>query len=182
MLVSILPFLLWDGGSPETWKDSLNQAGTESELLESKWPFLTHYRVLPLPLWTTQKFMFSALQFMWNAEIYKTKFHAISYLMKHHDWKVLLENGLYLATAHPMNRTSQVALVVKNLPTNAGDRREVGSIPGLGQSPGGRHGNPLQYSRLENPMERGAWWATVHGVIKSRTQLKHAHTSMNTTY
>ena len=81
-----------------------------------------------------------------------------------------------------MNRTSQVALVVKNLPTNAGDRREVGSIPGLGQSPGGRHGNPLQYSRLENPMERGAWWATVHGVIKSRTQLKHAHTSMNTTY
>ena len=69
-----------------------------------------------------------------------------------------------------MNRTSQVALVVKNLPTNAGDRREVGSIPGLGQSPGGRHGNPLQYSRLENPMERGAWWATVHRVTKSGTQ------------
>ena len=62
-----------------------------------------------------------------------------------------------------MNGTSQVVLVVKNLPVNAGDRREVGSIPGLGQSPGGRHGNPLRYSRLENPMDRGAWWATVLG-------------------
>ena len=53
--------------------------------------------------------------------------------------------------------------VVKNPPTNAGD---VGSIPGWGRSPGGGHGNPLQYSCLENPMDRGAWCATVHRVAK----------------
>ena len=64
---------------------------------------------------------------------------------------------------------SQVVLVVKNLPANAGHVRDMGSIPGLGRSPGGRHGNPLQYSCLENPMDRGAWWATVHGVTKSQT-------------
>ena len=51
---------------------------------------------------------------------------------------------------------------------NVGD---LGLIPGLGRSPGGGHGNPLQYSSLENPHDRGAWWATVHGVAKSCTQL-----------
>ena len=61
---------------------------------------------------------------------------------------------------------SQVVLMVKNLPANAGDN---GLIPGLGRSPGGGHGNPLQYSCLENPMDRGAWWAMVHSVAKSRT-------------
>ena len=67
---------------------------------------------------------------------------------------------------------SQVALVVKNPPANAGDIRDVGSICGLGRSPGGGLGNPLQYSCLENPMDRGAWQATVHRVAKSRTRLK----------
>ena len=62
-----------------------------------------------------------------------------------------------------------MALVVKNPPANAGDIRHVGMIPGLGRSPGGGHGNPLQYSSLENAMDRGAWQATVHGVAKSRT-------------
>jgi len=66
---------------------------------------------------------------------------------------------------------SQVAPVVKNLPSNAGDVRDMGSIPGLGRSPGGGNGNPLQYSCLENPMDRGAWQATVHGIAKSQTQL-----------
>ena len=64
---------------------------------------------------------------------------------------------------------SLVAQIVKNLPANAGD---LGSIPGAG------HGNPLQYSCLENPMDRGTWWATVHGVTKSQTPLKrltHTH-------
>jgi len=56
--------------------------------------------------------------------------------------------------------------VVKNPPANAG---EAGSIPGSGRSPGEGNGNPLQYSCLENPMDRGAWWATVHGVTKSLT-------------
>ena len=65
-----------------------------------------------------------------------------------------------------------MALVVKNLPANAGDIRDAGSIPGLGRSPGEGHSNPLQYSCLENPMDRGAWWAMVHGVTKSRTQLE----------
>ena len=67
---------------------------------------------------------------------------------------------------------SQVALVVKNPSANAGDARDVGSIPGSGRSPGGGHGNPLQYSCLENPMDRGAWQATVHGAAKSQTQRK----------
>ena len=66
-------------------------------------------------------------------------------------------------------RTFQVALVVKNPPANAGDRRDAGSVPGSGRSPGGGHGNPLQYSCLENPMDRGAWWATVYSITKSRT-------------
>ena len=68
---------------------------------------------------------------------------------------------------------SQVVLVIKNPPANAGDSRGLGSIPGLGRSPGGWHGNPLQYSRLENPIDRGAWWATVLGTAKSRTQLSN---------
>ena len=62
-----------------------------------------------------------------------------------------------------------MTLVVKNPPANAGDIRDLGSVPGLGRSLGGGHGNPLQYSCLENPMERGACWATVHSVTQSRT-------------
>ena len=68
--------------------------------------------------------------------------------------------------------TSQVALVVKNPLANAGDLRDLGLIPGSGRSPGGGHGNPLLYSCLENPMDRGAWQETVHMVTKSQTQLK----------
>ena len=70
---------------------------------------------------------------------------------------------------------SQVALVVKNLPVNEADVRDVGLIPGLGRSPGGRYGNPLQYSCLENPMDRGACGlqsSPFHRVVKSGTQLK----------
>ena len=76
-----------------------------------------------------------------------------------------------------MDRASQVALVVKNLPANAGvrDVRDEVSIPGSGRFLGGGHGNPLQYFCLENPMGRGNWWAIVHRVAKSWTQL-----SMNT--
>ena len=66
---------------------------------------------------------------------------------------------------------SLVALVVKNLCASAGDKGDSGSIPGLGRSPGGGHGNPLQYSCPENPMDGGAWWVTVHGVAKSWTRL-----------
>ena len=66
---------------------------------------------------------------------------------------------------------SQVALVVKNPPANAGDIRDTGSIPGLGRSPGGGHDSTLQYSCQDNPVDRGAWRATVHGVIRSQTRL-----------
>ena len=66
---------------------------------------------------------------------------------------------------------SQVALVVKNLPTNAGDLGDTGLIPGSGRSPGGGHGNPLHYSCLENPMDREAWWTTVHRVPKSQRSI-----------
>ena len=59
--------------------------------------------------------------------------------------------------------------VVKNLPANAGDAGDVDSIPGLRRSPGEGNGNPFQYSCLENPTDREAWWATVRGVTKSRT-------------
>ena len=61
---------------------------------------------------------------------------------------------------------------VANLPANAGDIRGIGSISGLGRSPGGGHGSPLWYSCLENPMDRRAWWASVCVVAKSRTWLK----------
>jgi len=71
---------------------------------------------------------------------------------------------------------SQMALVVKNMPANAGDIRDVGSIPGSGRSPGGGHGNPFQYFCLEKSMDRGAWQVTVHGVAKSRTWLKQLGT------
>ena len=78
-------------------------------------------------------------------------------------WKprALAQIGSYRA-----NRASQVALVVKNLPANAGDVRDVGLVPEPGRSPGIGNGNPLQYSYLENPMARGAERATVHGIGK----------------
>ena len=64
---------------------------------------------------------------------------------------------------------SKVVLMVENPPANAGDIRDTGLISESGRSPRGGHGNPLQYSCLENPMDRGAWRATVHGVAESDT-------------
>ena len=74
-----------------------------------------------------------------------------------------------MVTIH--RQPSQVAPVVKNPPANAGDSRDVGSIPESGEFPGVENGNLLQYSWLGNPMDRGAWWPTVHGVAKSQTRL-----------
>ena len=70
------------------------------------------------------------------------------------------------------SRASQLALVVENLPANAGDVKDSGSVPGSGRSPGEGNGNPLQCSCLENPMDRGAWQAAVYGTEKSWTRLK----------
>ena len=72
----------------------------------------------------------------------------------------------YLKKAPHGFLASLVAWTVKRLPTM---RERLGLIPGSGRSPGEGNGNPLQYSCLENPMDRGAWWATVHGITKSRT-------------
>ena len=71
-----------------------------------------------------------------------------------------------------------VVLAVKNLAGNAGDTRDAGSIPGSGRSPGVGNGNPLWCFCLENPMDRGAWWATVHGVTKIWTQVKRLSTQV----
>ena len=78
-----------------------------------------------------------------------------------------------------MISVTQVALVVKNPPANAGDIRDTGSIPGWGRSPGGGRGNPLQYSCLKNSMDRGAWWTIVHGVTElDATNHKHTHSPL----
>ena len=66
--------------------------------------------------------------------------------------------------------------MVKNPPANAGDVKDMDSIPGSGRSPGEGNGSPPQYSYLENPVDRGAWSATVHGVAKSQTRLKQLNT------
>ena len=65
-----------------------------------------------------------------------------------------------------------MVLVVKNPPASARDMRDTGSTPGSGRSPGEGNGNPLQDSCLKNPLDRGAWWATVHRATQSQTQLK----------
>ena len=83
----------------------------------------------------------------------------------------LLAFGIVNAWILAFLGASQLALVVKNWPANAGDIGS-GSIPGLGRSLGESHGNPPQYSCLENPIDRGAWWAIVHRVAKSQTWLK----------
>ena len=75
------------------------------------------------------------------------------------------------------SRASQVALVVKNPPANAGGLRDMSLIPGSGRSSEGGHDNPLQYSCLDNPMDRGTCWATAHSVTTSQTWLKGLNTS-----
>ena len=84
-----------------------------------------------------------------------------------------LNHSKYLLVVTHLVQASQVALVVKKPPTNAGEVRNAGSVPGLGRSPGLGHNNPFQSSCLEKPMDRGAWWATVHRVTKRQ----HTHTS-----
>ena len=102
---------------------------------------------------------------MWRS---KWQYTVPSFL--HYTWSGIVL--YYFAAWYMDHRAFQVALVVKNLPANAGDIRDMGSIPGSGRSPGGGHGNPLQYSCRQNHMDRGAWWATVHSVTKSQTWLK----------
>ena len=86
-----------------------------------------------------------------------------------HSWDFSFSCTLRVEDKQLMLPGPWVALAVKNPPANSGDVRYKGSIPGSGRSPGGGHGNPLQHSCLENPMDRGAWKATVRGVTKSWT-------------
>ena len=85
------------------------------------------------------------------------------------EWAQPVKTYIQIKSSIPFWGASQVVLVVKNPPANAGDIRDAGLIPGSGRSPGGGRGSPLQCSCLENPMDRGAWWATVHWVIKNWT-------------
>ena len=88
------------------------------------------------------------------------------------DFFLFLEGGRLLLWASPLMSVSDGA-VVENLPASAGHTGDTGSIPGLGTSPSEGNSNPLQYSCLGNPMDRGAWQATVHGVAKSQTRLSN---------
>ena len=74
---------------------------------------------------------------------------------------------IYISNYFTVFWASQLVLVLKNLPDNPEEVRDVGSIPGLRRSPGGGHGNPLQYPCQENPTDTGAWWTTVHRVANS---------------
>ena len=78
-------------------------------------------------------------------------------------------DSIFLKCKHKTEEASQLLPVKKNLSVNAGDIKDTGLIPGFGRSPGRSHGNPLHYSCLENPMDRGFRQATVHGVAKSQT-------------
>ena len=83
-------------------------------------------------------------------------------------WKVRIIVSVHFSLGVVAGRASQVVRTVKNLPAYVGFTRDEGSIPGLGRSAGVGNGNLLQYSCLENSVDRGAWWLTVHGVPKSR--------------
>ena len=93
------------------------------------------------------------------------------------EWKSqgLSSNGLITKTA--LFFFCHTVFWVSPVPASAGDVRDTGPVPGSGRSPGGGHDNPLQYSGLENPMDRGSWQAIVHGVAKSQTWLKRFGTA-----
>ena len=90
--------------------------------------------------------------------------------------------SLLFALQYQLYWASQVAQGLKNPPTNAGDIRDASLIPGSGWSHEGRHGNPLRYSYLENPMDRGAWQAMVHRAVRSQTRLKWLSTQARIKY
>ena len=116
-------------------------------------------------------------------------FHALEKEMATHSsvlaWRIPgmgepvgLQSMEFHRVGHDWSDLAAAAAMVKNLPATAGDIRDVGAILWSGRSPGAGHGNPLQYSCLKNPIDRGAWWATVHRVTKSQTQLKWLDTHM----
>ena len=111
-----------------------------------------------------------------SVQNWSTKNKCIIILFRHMEETVRTKNRSHYSGCFHCLWPSQVALVVKNLSANPDDIRDVGWIPGSGRSPGGGHSNSLRYSCLEKPMDRGAWWATVHGLAQSRTLLKRFST------
>ena len=100
----------------------------------------------------------------------------MSYLLLFNSFICLLKECLVTvkkSAPASSRKASQVSLEVKNPPANARDIRDVGSVPGVGRSSGERNGNPLQCSCLENPMDRRAWWARVHGVAKESDRIEN---------
>ena len=126
-------------------------------------------------LWGTPEFEPNGPEKSWHEFFKKSslfgEYFLLSWLLLNH-WRTEFYSKCLSQSSRIMTKASQVTLVVKNSPANAGDIRGTNLIPGSGRAPGGRHGNPLQYSCLENPMDRGAWRATVHGDTKSQTWLK----------
>ena len=108
--------------------------------------------------------------------VFQCVYHSMSIVLFTEIWLVSslerLQTMLLWAYLHVYWGVPRWWLVVKNPLASAGDKRDAGSIPGWGRSLGGMQDNPLQYSCLENPMDRGGWWAIVHGVTKSQTRLK----------
>ena len=103
------------------------------------------------------------------------------YILFHYGFSQDIEYSslCYAARPYCLSILNVIAQQVRNLPYSR-ETRDSGLIPGLGRSAGERNGKPLQYACLENSMDRGAWWATVHGVAKSRTWLTTAQHSTNT--
>ena len=95
----------------------------------------------------------------------------------YHSYRITFHDENYLKLSFEIAQASPGGASVKEpAPADAGNMRDLGSILQSGRFPGRGHGNPLQYSCLENPMDRGAWWATVHRMAKSQTQLKQLST------
>ena len=105
-------------------------------------------------------------------KILKTKSEMCLLCLNPHAWPVVVGVLQMFIRCHPGTALS-CGSAVKNLPADPGDIGDMGSVPGSGRSPGGGNGNWLQYSCLGNLMDRGAWWAIVHGIAKSWTQLSN---------
>ena len=119
----------------------------------------------------------------WDTEMCLGYFPWNLFLFSFPEWLVLLLQSTALSLSQIPNSASYCVFL--GFPGGASgkepacwcrDIRDLGSVPGSGRSPGGGHGNPLQYSFLANPLDRGAWRAIVHGVTKSQTQLEHLTT------
>ena len=141
---------------------------------------MTTGKTIALTIWTfvstVMSLLFKMLSRFVTAFLPRSKLLLISWLqalsisiLEPKKIKSVTASTFYASIWHEMmgpEGASQMALSVKNLPANAGETRNLGSIPGLGRSPEGGHGNPPQYSCLENPMDRGAWQTAVHGVTR----------------